>query len=290
MITAVILALILSALPGLSHAKTLTIGLIPEQNVFKQVERFTPLGEYLEKKTGIKVKFTMLSRYGNIIDRFTSERMDGAFFGSFTGALAIQKLGVEPLARPANLDGPATYRGYIFVRKDSGIKTVDNMRGRTIVFVERATTAGYVYPIAFLRQHGIADINSYFRRHYFAGSHDAAIYAVLDRKADVGCAKHSIFDMLARSDPRITRDLRIVATSPAVPSNGLCVRKDMDAETKRLLREALLGMNEDPEGRAVLAQFSALRFVPAAREDYKPVFDIAEKAGIDMKNYQYLNK
>ena len=48
--------------------------------------------------------------------------MDGSFFGSFTGAMAIEKLGVEPIARPVNLDGTSTYKGYIFVRKDSGIK------------------------------------------------------------------------------------------------------------------------------------------------------------------------
>ena len=98
------------------------IGILPEMNVFKQKQRFKPLGEYLSKKTGVTVEFTILSRYGNIIERFTAEKMDGAFFGSFTGALAIQKLGVVPLARPVNLDNTSTYHGYLFARKDSGIK------------------------------------------------------------------------------------------------------------------------------------------------------------------------
>ncbi len=101
--------------------KKILIGILPEMNVFKQKQRFRLLGEYLSRKTGTEINFTILSRYGNIIDRFTSEKMDGAFFGSFTGALAIQKLGVVPLARPVNLDNTSTYQGYIFVRKDSGI-------------------------------------------------------------------------------------------------------------------------------------------------------------------------
>jgi len=58
-------------------------------NIFKQKQRFKLLGDYLSKKTGIPVEFTILSRYGNIIESFTSEKMDGAFFGAFTGALAI---------------------------------------------------------------------------------------------------------------------------------------------------------------------------------------------------------
>jgi len=54
------------------------------------------LRTYLLDRLGIAVNFTSLSRYGNIIERFTAENMDGAFFGSFTYALAHRQLGVEP--------------------------------------------------------------------------------------------------------------------------------------------------------------------------------------------------
>lgn len=277
-------------LSALSYGAELTIGLIPEQNVFKQVARYQPLGDYIGKKTGIKVKFTILSRYGNIIKRFVSDKMDGAFFGSFTGAMAIQKLGVEPLARPVNLDGSSTYWGYIFARKDSGIKTAADMKGKRIAFVEKATTAGYIYPMAFFKEHGIKDINTYFREYYFAGSHDAAIYAVLDRKFDVGCAKHSMFDRVARSNPRVIKELVILAKSPQVPSNGLAVRKDLSPALKKQLRDVLLSMDKDPEGLETLKHFEAIRFIPTTKEDYNPVFDIARKAGIDLKTYDYMNQ
>lgn len=271
-------------------AAELTIGLIPEQNVFKQKERYKPLGEYIEKKTGIKINFTILSRYGNIIERFTAERMDGAFFGSFTGALAIQKLGVEPIARPVNLDGTSTYRGYIFVRKDSKIGAIGQMKGKRIAFVEKATTAGYVYPMAFFKEHGINNIGTYFREHYFAGSHDAAIDAVLEGKADVGCAKHSMFDRVSRKNPRVARDLVVLAESPDVPSNGLCVKNNLDASVKAQLKKVLIGMDKDRQGKEVLKKFEAIKFIPTAKEDYGPVFDIARKAGIDIKSYKYRNE
>jgi phosphonate transport system substrate-binding protein len=143
-LTLLILSVLAWALPA--RAGEITIGLIPEQNVFRQMQRYTPLGHYVEQKTGIKVHFTLLSRYGNIIDRFREEKMDGAFWGSFTGGLAIKKLGIEPLARPVWKDGTSTYRGFIFVRRDSGIRNVSDMRGKVIAFVERATTAGWLLP------------------------------------------------------------------------------------------------------------------------------------------------
>ncbi|TAN41874.1 MAG: phosphate/phosphite/phosphonate ABC transporter substrate-binding protein [Nitrospirae bacterium] len=273
-----------------AYAADLTIGLIPEQNVFKQQERYKPLGDYLTKKTGIKIKFTILSRYGNIIERFTAEKMDGAFFGSFTGALAIKKLGVEPIARPVNLDGSSTYYGYIFVRNDSGIKNVHDMKNKKIAFVEKATTAGYIYPVAYFKEHGIANPEGYFKELYFAGSHDAAINAVLEKKADIGCAKHSMFDRVAKKNPAVQKELKILVSSPHVPSNGLAVRKNLDAATKKKLRDALINMANDAEGVEALKKFEALKFIPTSNEDYKAVFDIANKAGIDIATYKYVNK
>lgn len=275
---------------GISFATELTIGLIPEQNVFKQVERYKPVGDYIERKTGIRIRFAILSRYGNIIERFKAEKMDGAFFGSFTGALAIEKLDVEPVARPVNLDGFSTYRGYIFVRRDSGIKNVSQMKGKRLVFVERATTAGYVYPVAYFKSRGVESLGRYFKEYHFAGSHDAAIYAVLNKKADIGCAKHSMFDRMARSDPRIGSELAILAQSPDVPSNGLCVRKDLDGGVKKQLGDVLVNMERDPEGKEILKKFEAMRFIPTTKEDYKPVSDIARDAGIDIKSYTYVNQ
>ncbi len=283
--------LIPAAAPSAPAARQhLLIGLIPEMNIFKQMERFKPLGEYLSRRTGIPVKFTILSRYGNIIESFTTERMDGAFFGSFTGALAHQKLQVIAIARPVNLDGTSSYQGYLFVRRDSGIRTVGDMKGKRMAYVEKATTAGYIFPLAWLRRNGIVDIDRYFSESFFTGSHDAAIRAVLDRKADVGAAKHSIYDRVRKDDPRVDRDLVILERSPWVPSNGLCVRRDLDPAIREMLKDALLGLESDPAGREVLKKFGALRFIETSEKDYQPVYDLADQAGIDIRTYRYRNE
>jgi phosphonate transport system substrate-binding protein len=284
-------ALLLSlSVVAAAPAAELTVGLIPEQNVFRQKQLYDPLGAWLGQRAGVEVRFTILSRYGNILESFQEKSMDGAFWGSFTGALAIQRLGVEPLARPVWKDGTSTYHGLIFVRRDSGISSPADMKGRTLAFVDRATTAGYVFPVAWFRENGVADLSTHLRETFFAGSHDAAIAAVLDGKADIGCAKNTIFHSLAARDPRVERDLVILARSPDVPSNALGVRSDLPGELKERLRAALLGMTSDPEGREVLASFGALKFVATSRDDYAPVFDMASKAGIDLSAYDYRNQ
>ena len=270
--------------------KQILIGLIPEMNIFKQKQRFTYLGEYLSKKTGLDIKFTILSRYGNIIESFEKERMDAAFFGSFTGAAAVHKLRVVPLARPVNPDNTSTYKGYLFVRKDSNIKGIRDMKGKKMAFVEKATTAGYIFPLAYLRENGVSSPDGFFREYYFAGSHDAAIDAVLNRKADVGAAKNTIYERMRKEDPRLDKEMVILAQSPAVPSNGLCVRKNLSDTVKKKLKDTLLAMHSDPEGQAVLKEFGALRFIETSEQDYDPVHVLAQKAGIDLKKYKWQNE
>jgi phosphonate transport system substrate-binding protein len=277
------------AAPGPARERLL-VGLIPELNIFKQKARFRLLGEYLGRKIGVPVQFTILSRYGNILERFEAQHMDAAFFGSFTGALAIERLGAVPLARPVNLDGSSTYHGHLFVRKDSGLRAVADMRGKRMAFVDRATTAGYVFPLAWLRQHGIPSPERFFGETYFTGSHDASVDAVLDGKADVGVAKHSVYDRVRAENPRVDEELVVLAESPSVPSNGLLVRGDLEPDLKEALRRALLELERDPEGARVLAQFGAQRFIETTAADYQPVFELAARAGIDLKRYHYRNQ
>jgi soluble P-type ATPase len=207
-----------------------------------------------------------------------------------TGALAMARLGLEPLARPVNLDGTSTYCGYIFVRKDSGIKGLKGMRGKRMAFVDRATTAGYIFPVAWLKEHGVDNPARFFSEYYFTGSHDAAIDAVLNREADVGCAKHSIYNRVKAENPRVEKELVVLEISPNVPENGLLVRKTMDPALKHKLKEALLGMGSDKKGREALRGFGALTFIDTTAADYNPVFRLSAKAGIDIRTYHCENR
>jgi phosphonate transport system substrate-binding protein len=266
------------------------LGLIPEQNVFRQRERYQVLRKYLSDRLGITVNFTSLSRYGNIIEHISAEKMDGAFFGSFTYVLAHNQLGVEPIARPVNLDGTSTCHGYIFVRKDSGIRTAADMKGKRFAFVERATTAGYLFPLAYFKEKGIPNLHAYLGESFFAGSHDAAILAVLNKEADIGAAKNTIYDQMSAENPRIEKELFILAASGVVPQDCLAVRKNIDPELKNALRQALLEMDKNDEGMEALKRFGARGFVETRDSDYEYLYKFLAQVGIDLKTYQYENK
>ncbi len=267
----------------------LRIGLIPEIDIFAQKKRYEPLAKYLESKMGVAIELKVLPHYGNIIDNFVSEGLDGAFFGSFTGALAIKKLGVTPLVRPEDREGTSTYYGMVFVRKDSHIKSAADMKGKRFAFVDKATTAGWLLPLHFFKEWGITDYQHWFAETYFAGTHKDAIYDVLDRKADMGSAKNTVFYKLAGQDSRILNDLEILGASVPVPENTLAVRPGLDERLVLQLKKTLLVMDQDPEGKVVLAHFGAARFIETTTADYNVVLDYAQHIGLNLDNYEDLN-
>lgn len=271
-----------------TQAKTrvLLIGIEPEHNIFDQIKRYRHLAGYLSDQLGLKIRLTIMSRYGEVIKRFKSRQLDGAFLSSFTAALGIKELQLEPVASPVNLEGKSTSRGYIFVRRDSGIKTVKDMQGKSFVFVDPATTEGYLFPIAFLRRHGVKNRHHFCSRCWFSGSHASALFAVLDGRADIGAAKDTVVNQQIASDPSIKSELRIIAKSPPVPGVTLCLRDDIPASLRKRILTVLLNMKNTARGRQVLQKFEALRFIRAKSSDFDLVSNMAKEAGITMSDYK----
>ena len=269
---------------------TLRIGLIPEQNIFAQLSRYKNIGDYLEKKTNINIKFKALTKYGDIVKDFKKLQLDGAFFGSFIYAIAHSKLGVIPLARPESPDGSSTYHGIIFVRNDSGINGVHDMKGKTFAFVDKATTAGYLLPLYYFKHNGITDYNKFFKKTYFTGTHADAVYDVLNKNADIGAAKNTIFYRLVQKDPRIANELKILSRSPDVPENALALSKNIDEKIRNKIKETLLDMNNDPVGKKVLKAFGAVKFIETNNKDYQSVYDYADEIGLDLKTFDYTHE
>lgn len=276
-------------IPRTVHSdQELLIGLMPEENIFAQMDRYRPLGVYLSKKTGLKIKFTILSKYGDVIDKFASRNMDGAFVEAFTAVLAMEKLAVEPLVTLVSDDGSATIRSYVFVRRDSGIKTAGDMRRKRMAFVDKATVTGYLFAVAWLRENGIHyDMAHFFREFYFTGSHDSAIYSVLDNRADVGTADSEVYRRMLAKDPLIGEELNIIARSKPFPGTTLCVKKDMSGEVKSRLKSLLIGMDKGAEGIQILKNMRLLRFIEAKEKDFDSFSDVARKSGVRIKTYQY---
>jgi phosphonate transport system substrate-binding protein len=270
-----------------SQDRTLHLVLVPEQNVFEQRRRYKFISDYLSRKMELNVIVEIMANYGETTDAFMEGSADAGFFGSFSYVLTHAKAGIEPIARPVWLDGSSTYRGYIFARKDSGIETVKDMKNKSLVLVDKATTAGYIFQLFYFKYHGISKLEDYFSKISYARSHDAAVWAVYTGEADIGGAKNHIFNRFKEEYPDFQEQMVVLAESPEVPSNGLAVRNDLNPAIKLRLKNLLLTLHETTEGQKVLKNFGALKFIETTDEDYKPLYNMIQKLGIDLREYSY---
>jgi len=275
--------------PAPSPRSPVLIGLIPEHNIFRQLERYRPLAAYVSSRIDRPIELKILPRYGSIVSNFNTIGLDGAFFGSFTYALAHREINVVPVARPVSLDGRSTYFGMILVRKESAIRSPGALKGKRFAFVDAATTAGYLLPLHWLAKNGVADYRRFFGEYYFAGTHEDVIRDVLNGRADAGATKNTVLDRMSQEDPSITERLVVLARSPDVPENGLALRGDCDPRLREAIRATLLGMETDTEGQVVLSRFGALRFIETTDADYEPVYRYAREAGIELAEYEVVN-
>jgi phosphonate transport system substrate-binding protein len=265
------------------------IGLVPEQDIRKMAARYEPLAEYLAKKLGLQVTLIYLDSYGEVCDKFLYKQLDAAFFGSFSYALTHAKAGVESIVRP-DYHGTSTYRGLIVVREDSNIRNVADMKDKRIALVHRATYAGYLYPLYYFKKHGIGDLETYFSKVMYMGSHDKTIFAVLRGEADVATPKDLIYQRVIEENPDLKRKLVVLSASGPVPSNALCVSKDLDPTLKNKLKEALLNLGDSEEIGSVTESLGATRFIETRDEDYAHLYKILLALDIDLNTYPYYDR
>ncbi len=257
---------VLAAGPAASHRNVVIIGIMPSETVKATLEKYQPLMDYLSKKTGMSFEAHPMKSYDGIIEHLKSGEIDGGIFGSFSARKAIASLGSVPLARPEK-GGVSGYRGYVIVRKDGGYAKIQDLKGKSFDCVSRETSAGYVFPLALLRESRIRP-DTFFSKMTFAGKHEIALAKVLNRESDGAAVKDTVFARLAKSDPRVNAELAVIHKSGLFPDGTVLFRKESPAPLTGAVKKALLGIDKDAAGRAALRSIGADRFLSTDKDDF----------------------
>jgi phosphonate transport system substrate-binding protein len=273
---------VLSATPRSLAAQTLRVGLVAEQDIFTQKKLYSPLFEYLGRQLGLSFELQVLPRHGMVTELFARQELDAAFFGCLTAVRAIETTGMRPLVRPHYMEGLASDYAIVFVRRNSGIRSAQDMRNKRLVFVDPASATGYLLPLRYFKEIGIDDYRTWFAQYYFAGTYEDTIYEVIKGHADVGATRSSMFYRISGANPEVLEQLDILASSPHIPSITFGVANDLAVDIVIRLRQELLTMHEDVAGREVLENLSVQRFLLTTREDFIPVKNYAKELGCDL--------
>lgn len=261
----------------------LRIAFISYANPQKVVQDIGPIKAYLEKETGLSVEGFVSLHYGSSIEAMRGSKADVAFVDPLAFMLAHEQIGADPLLLEVYGSGRATYHSCIWVRKDSGIKTLADLRGRTMAFADPVDMSGYLAPRDIFERAGLMTEKArpdggFFKQVYFAGGDEQAVRSVLNRFVDAaGVSEYGY--LLLRPDER--DQVIPIATSIESPSHVVMARRDLPARTKEALKAALLKLDyAKPADRAVLDKLYGVRgYVAAKLSDFASVAPIAKRHG-----------
>jgi phosphonate transport system substrate-binding protein len=271
-------ALLAGAAPAGALARDFVVGLVPAENNEEMVKRFEPMRAYLERKLGERVKVFTATDYTGVIEAMRRKRVDVAWLGPMSYLLAEQEAGAEAFAVGirAGTNSP-TYKSIIVTRCGSGIHSLKDLKGRSVAFVDPASTSGGLVPTWMLKKETGALPQDYFGKFIYAGSHDAAELAVKNGIVDAAADSDVTYERMVAKG-LISRETHcIIAESPPLPGPPLAWRGDLPAETKRRIADAV--MNAHNEG-AVGSYVNATHYVPAKPADFDGVRAMVKSLGL----------
>lgn len=257
----------------------LKMAVIPAGEAIADVERYEPIAAYLGEQIGRDIELVFATDYSAVITSLKVGDADIARSGPFHYLLAVQEAKVELIVRGVKKStGKDAYHSYIITRADSGIKTLNDLKGKTFAFVDVASTSGYLIPQAVLKDAGIDPEND-FSRTYFAGSHPAVIEAVKAGKVDAGAIADNRWEDALEARVITEGELFIVAKSGEIPMAPIVVKSGMDPELKKKIQDAYLNMPADLAEQAV---GTLSGYVIAVDSDYDFLREVAKVLDLDL--------
>ncbi|MFW9259508.1 phosphate/phosphite/phosphonate ABC transporter substrate-binding protein [Nostoc sp. CALU 546] len=278
----------------------LKIGVLPTQSRTEQEGMIKPLKEYLEQSLGRRVDtesqsktiggqgrhkkleiqkvqnaiassvdFQIAQDYQQIIDWLLQDKLDMAYLGPMSYLEAVDRgAKVEPLVAPIDKHtGQPWYRACIIVKQDSRIKTLKDLKGKRIAFVDKLSTSGYLMPLATFKKLGIDD-NRNFAQVLYAGSHSNSMAALEDGIVDAAATNISSYLKRQKTGKLTPQNSRILWESAPIPNSPIVVSKKLSPELIKRLKQAFIS---SPEGLQDIIGTESAGYTLVTPSDYTPI-------------------
>lgn len=243
-----------------------TFGIHPQRNPEKLHAVFGPLIDYLNARVpDARFVFEAARNYATFDRRIAERSFEFVLPNPYETLLAIDR-GYRVFAKMGN---DADLRGLIVTRRDSGIETLADLKGRAVSFPAKTALAATMLPLQFMQARGL-DVRRDIEVRY-VGSMESSLMNVYMGNVAAGTVYPPAWRMFVAERPAIARELRIVWETESLPNNSVMARDDVSGELVDRVRAALLAMHTSPEGREVLARMDGTAFEPATDNTYDPV-------------------
>jgi phosphonate transport system substrate-binding protein len=250
-----------------SGKRIVKFGVISRYNPRIMYKNYQPIMDYLTENTPFKFELKLGGTYLDTLNFLAEGKVDVASLGAVTYLEAHKKFRAVPILRPLNHNGEALYHSITIVRRDSAIKELKDLKGKSFAFASIRSTSGNLFPRYYLAKSGIhlKDLKNYVN----LGHHDSVARAVLKGEFDAGAVK----DVVANKYK--IKGLKFIFYSDPIPSVPIVVRKDTPPEVVEAIKKAFLAIDiNDPDTKKMMESWDPEfrnGFVEASDADYEGV-------------------
>lgn len=262
---AVLLALAGGPLLALAQRSGWIFSVHPFDTPSRLFVRFRPLCDYLQEVTGTPIELQIASTYEQQIADVAQARVHLSYIGPTPFLKARARSGGVRLLAAEAIDGVAAYRSAIVVRADDPVRSVEQLRGRSMAFGNPISFGSFVVPRYMLANAGVTLRDLAYFRHL--NRHEQVALAVLHRDFDAGGLRLEI------ANEYLARGLRVLAKSEPLPPHVIVATAAVAPALDPMLKTALLAPASDSGRRALTSLGRGVSFLPAKER----MFDYAEQ-------------
>ncbi|MFQ6120743.1 MAG: phosphate/phosphite/phosphonate ABC transporter substrate-binding protein [Methanosarcinales archaeon] len=246
--------------------KTIKIAIASVISPKKTYIYYEDLMDYISKKLGMPIKIVQRDSYKETNDLLEKGEVEIGFVCSGAYIAGHDEFGMELLVAP-KMYNESVYYSYIIVHKDSKIQNFEDLRGKTFAFTDPLSNTGKLYPTYRLAIHNETP-DSYFGNYIFTRSHDNSIELVAWNIVDGAAVDSLIWEYANEIDPEFTSKTRIIEKSPPFGIPPVVVNSNIDPKLKNTIKQILLAMDENKEGKKILSKLKIDEFVVVNDSSY----------------------
>jgi len=228
------------------------------------------IAEMVQEKTGLVIDANVGTDFAAVREAMGAGQAHIGWLNTFNYVLANEKYGVDA-GMVTERFGSTSYAGQFNVLADSGIASLDDLKGKVICWVDPNSTSGYIIPSIMLKAEGI-DPDTDFANQIEAGSHNNAITQVYNGDCDVSTtyadARSSVEDDL----PDVKDKVAVLATTSDIPNDSVSFIKDFPADKRKAIVDALLAFAATEEGKEVLNNLYSISGLQSSDDGFYDAF------------------
>ena len=261
----------------------IVMSFVPSGDTQEIITSGDAIAEMLKQETGLEVVANVGTDFAAVREAMGAGQAHIGWLNTFNYVLANEKYGVEAHLVTERF-GSTSYAGQINVRADSGISTLEDLKGKVMCWVDPNSTSGYIIPRIMLQANGI-DPDNDFAQTVEAGSHDGVILAVYNGDCDAGATYDDARSTIEDDFADVMDVVAILATTTDIPNDSVSFIQDFPEEMRQQIVDALLAYSATEEGKEALnTLYNIDALQPSSDSFYDGFRADLSKAGLDIES------